>query len=273
MAKSSVAVLMYHALTEKPESEVHRVHIPVADFEEQMDWLAAEAYQVLPLKALVTSLKQGRSLPEKSVVLTFDDGYLSLYNYARPILHKHGFEATLFVTTDPVGLPAYSNLKGFDGAGQPSNDRPLTWPELAEMAEMGWAIESHSCSHPQLAQLNNAQMQHETRDCKKIIEAKLNRPVQYYAYPFGNYNRQSLAAITEAGYEAACSVHVGKTSLQSDVLRLPRVEINSADGLPTFIRKVETGYASDREKLRSRARNVLYASPIVKDLLSGVKGV
>lgn len=273
MPKNSVSVLMYHALTEKPESGVHRVHIPVAAFEEQMNWLASQAYQVLPLRTLVASLKQGHNLPEKRVVLTFDDGYLSLYNYAWPILKKHNFEATLFVTTDPVGLPAYSSLKGFEEAGQPVNDRPLTWPELGEMAQGGWAIEGHSCSHPQLAQLDLAQVRHEVVDCKKIIEEKLNRPVHYYAYPFGNYNRQSLTALAEAGYEAGCSVHIGKASNGSDILRLPRVEINSADDLPTFIRKVETGYASDREKLRSQARNLLYASPMVKDLLSGVKGV
>ena len=258
---------MYHALTEQPDSSVHRVHIPVAVFEEQMNWLAAQNYRVLPLAEAVAALEKGQSLPERSVVLTFDDGYLSLHRRARPVLAKHGFPATLFLTTDPVGLPAYGGLPGFDTAGQPAGDRPLTWEELREMVEATWSIEAHSCSHPKLPALSGEKLQHEIVGCKKVIEERLNRPVRYYAYPFGDYNRPALAQVRAAGYKAACSVHVGKAPAGGDALRLPRIEINTGDDLASFTRKVQTGYASDGEKLRSRVRNVLYASPAVKDLL------
>jgi peptidoglycan/xylan/chitin deacetylase (PgdA/CDA1 family) len=270
MSKPDIPILMYHALTEGQEAGVHRVHIPVAAFEEQMNWLAQQGYRALTMSEAVESLEKGQSLPERSVVITFDDGYLSLYRHARPILAKHSFAATLFVTTDPVGRPAYHELPGFEYEGQPKADRPLNWQELGELAEAGWAIEAHSCSHPHLSRLNQETLRHEIAGCKKIIEEHINRPVRYYAYPFGDYSRQTLAIIQAEGYKAACTVHVGKAPVGCDTLRLPRIEINTADNLTTFIRKVETGYVSDREKLRSQVRNLIYISPTVKDLIQTV---
>ncbi len=268
MTKTNVPILMYHALTVTAESNLHAVHITVAAFEEQMQWLYKEGYTVLPLSEAVEALENGKALPTRSVVLTFDDGYLSLYQYARPILKRLGFEATLFLTTDSVGLSAYGDLPNFTYEGQPSGDRPLTWEELAQMIEDGWTIDSHSCSHPHLSELTPQKLHHEIADCKKVIEEHLNRPVRYYAYPYGDYNRPTLAEIQAAGYKAACTVHVGKAPSRGDLLRLPRIEVNIEDTLPSFIRKVETGYASSNQMLRSRVRNLLYASPAVKDLLS-----
>jgi peptidoglycan/xylan/chitin deacetylase (PgdA/CDA1 family) len=135
------------------------------------------------------------------------------------------------------------------------------------MAEAGWVIEAHSCSHPKLSKLDNEKQRHELAGCKRAIEEHLNRPVRYYAYPFGDYNRQTLALMRETGYRGACSVHVGKAPAGGNPFRLPRIEINTGDNLDSFKRKVETGYASDREKLRSRLRDLLYASPAVKDLI------
>ncbi|HEX2909176.1 MAG TPA: polysaccharide deacetylase family protein [Chloroflexia bacterium] len=266
MTKQDIAILMYHAFLERFQPGAHPVHILQANFIEQMNWLAAQNYRTLRLDEAVTALAKGQALPERSVVLTFDDGYYSLHSFVRPLLARLGFVATLFLTTDPVDRPGYGDDWGIKAKNCPEKERPLSWAEVGELSSSGWDIEAHSCSHPYLSGLTPGALQYEVIECKDRIEAYLKVPVRYYAYPFGDYNRTVLQAVRNAGYKAACSVHTGKAS-GADLLRLPRIEINNRDNLERFQSKVETGYESGKERWRARVRNMAYFSPAVKDLL------
>ena len=260
-----IPVLMYHALVEKRTSHLHTVHITIEMFRQQMEWLAENGYNAITLDDMLagfeTKKKQG-----KYCVITFDDGYHSLYRYAMPLVKQYGFTATLYLTTGATGQPDFRNLLSLNPKTMPVNDKPLTWDEIKEMAGNGWHIQSHSISHADNSLLAPEQFNYEITESKKIIEQQLKQPVLHYAFPFGKYNAASLKLLNAAGYKTASTVHAGLCSSKNDLYRLPRLEINHADSLSSFAKKIETGFVSSKEKIRSSARNIIFSNPAIKDI-------
>src|ERR1700743_3130403 len=119
-----VPILMYHALVEKHTAKLHTVHITVEAFRIQMEWLAAQGYQAITINEMLNGFAASQS--GKYCVITFDDGYQSLYKYAMPILKQYGFCATLYLTTGAVDQNDFSNLKGLNLKTLPANDKPLS---------------------------------------------------------------------------------------------------------------------------------------------------
>lgn len=255
---------MYHALVEQPAPYLAPVHIERARFAEQMAWLAASGLLVRPLPAALAALRQpGAAGPV--VALTFDDGYLSLYTHARPLLAQYGFAATLFLTTGAVGEPSYDGQPPEFARSAPPGDRPLTWAELGELQRAGWAIESHGARHRPLAGLPPAALAQELGQSRAAIARHLGHTATHCAFPYGRYDRRTLRALAGAGYAAGFSVHTGPATPASDWRRLPRIEITAACDLPTFQQKVLTGYASPAARYRAQLRNWAYRVPAVRD--------
>ncbi|RYY16481.1 MAG: polysaccharide deacetylase family protein [Cytophagaceae bacterium] len=265
-----VSILMYHALVARHEPYQAAVHVEATRFAEQMAWLAASNCRVLPLAAALAALHQPASAAGPPIVaLTFDDGYHSLYTQARPVLAQYGFAASLFLTTDAVGQPSYAGQPPEFACSAPRHDRPLTWAELRALAAAGWAIESHGCSHRALAGRPAAEQAAELRQSRAYIAHELGRAPEFFAYPFGSYDRHTLRALGAAGYQAGCSVHTGPATPASDPRRLPRVELRAGCELTTFQQLVETGHASVAEQRRAGLRNLVYRWPLLKDALRG----
>jgi peptidoglycan/xylan/chitin deacetylase (PgdA/CDA1 family) len=260
-----VPILMYHALVEKRTTHLNRVHITVELFKQQMEWLAAKGYQAITIDDMLKNFAAKKNT-QKYCVITFDDGYLSLYKYALPLLKQYGFSATLYLSTAAVGENDFKKLPSLNLNTLPVNDKPLTWDEIKEMSKNGWAIESHSVSHADNSQLTAAQLIYEITESKKIIEQQLQKPVLHYAFPFGKYNAASLKIIKDAGYKTSATVHAGLCTSKNNLYRLPRLEMNADDTVSSFIKKIETGFVSPKEKLRSSARNIIFSNPKVKDI-------
>jgi peptidoglycan/xylan/chitin deacetylase (PgdA/CDA1 family) len=260
-----VPILMYHALVEKRTTHLNRVHITVELFKQQMEWLAAKGYEVVTIDDMLKNFAVKKNT-QKYCVITFDDGYLSLYKYALPLLRQYKFAATLYLSTAAVGENDFKKLPSLNFKTLPANDKPLAWDEIKEMSNNGWTIESHSVSHADNSQLTAPQLIHEITESKKIIEWQLQKPVLHYAFPFGKYNTISLKLVKEAGYKTATTVHAGLCTSKNDLYRLPRLEINADDSLSSFIKKIETGFVSPKEKLRSSARDILFSNSKVKDI-------
>jgi peptidoglycan/xylan/chitin deacetylase (PgdA/CDA1 family) len=266
-----IPVLMYHALVKKRTASLHTVHIEQTLFQQQVEWLAGEGFQSITIDAMLR-LFTDRNADGKYCVITFDDGYHSLYNYALPLLKDYGFSATLFLSTAAVGHNDFSTLTGLNTSTLPVDDKPLTWKEIKEMHQNGWSIQSHSISHADNSLLNKTQMLHEITGSKKIIEQKLHHPVLHYAFPFGKYNAESLQLLKEAGYESSFTVHAGLCSSKNNMYRLPRLEINHRDDLASFKKKVTSGFSTNKEKIRSSVRNAVFSNPKVKDISKKILG-
>ena len=201
-----VPILVYHQVNSDDELVSHSAYaLSTSQFEGQMHYLKERGYQCLSLKELLRPSKFEFHKPKKSFVLTFDDGYENFLTNAYPILHQCGFTATVFLSTDFVGI--HSSWQG-------SPDEPiLTWGQVKMLFDFGIDFGSHTCSHPRLLLLDNVQIRRELNNSKKSIEDKLGREIQYLAYPYGESNNEIQKFALEAGYEAACGVITGDRNI------------------------------------------------------------
>jgi len=211
----SLPILMYHAV--HPESSLISISPPI--FQRQMEWLSENEYHVLGLKHLATALREGSSLPERSIILTFDDGYECLYEFAMPVLARYNFPATVFLVTGHCG-------RMNDWAGQPANIPTLpilNWEQVIEMSQLGIEIGAHSMQHSRLDQDESEKITYEIRESKRLIEEKLNQPVISFAYPYGRFDPR-VYSLVQTEFVVACSTRLGLVSSNSDPWKLERVE-------------------------------------------------
>lgn len=196
-------------------------------FEQQLDWLAKNGWRVLRLSELSGFLSGRQALPPKSVVITIDDGYESVYRYAFPLLKKYGFTATLFVYSDFIGAR--------DG---------LSWAQLQEMASSEVIdIQSHSKSHRNLIERRNGETEtsyrsaidSEVRQPRALLEKRLQGVrVRHFAYPFGDANELVLETMGKAEQELGVTVNPGGNPFFSHPLMLRRTMIFGDHDLEDF---------------------------------------
>ena len=184
-------VLMYHDIKVTP---LNGFDVTREDFGKQLDWLQAHHYTTLSMDEYLAILESGKPFPEKSILLTFDDGYEGVYTQAVPELIKHNMKATFFVFKNGID----TKLVGYPY---------LTTAELKEMAANPlFSIESHTISHPDLTTLTAEQVQQELADSRAYLEKITGRPCLALAYPYGRSNPKVLEAVEAAGYKAAFSI-------------------------------------------------------------------
>lgn len=209
-------ILMYHSISNGSSP----LRIAPALFAEQMEWLSKNA-RVIPLSQVVGALEQRTPLPQRTVVLTFDDGFADFYTEAAPVLKRFGFSAIVFLPTAYCGL---TNA----WPGQPSwvEKQPLmTWEQIVELATEGVNFGAHSISHPVLTQLERSEAEREIVGSKREIEARIEQSVEYFSYPYGRWNA-GLCRVVRCYYRGACTTAARLLDGHADPLALPRVDAN-----------------------------------------------
>lgn len=207
---------MYHALDEQPSP----IAIRPAVFAWQMRWLHEHGYRAIPLSRLVQCLHRNEPLPQRAVVITFDDGFESIYTAAFPILAEYGFAATVFLVTGYCG-------RQNDWPHQPLAIpcRPLlAWPQIRQLHEHGIEFGAHTITHPWLDRLAPADIEREVLASKAAIEDQLGHAVHVFAYPYGRYT-PAVRAIVGRAFSGACSTRLGLVESGSDPLALERIEM------------------------------------------------
>ncbi len=193
----TVPILIYHGFSREKTGELIVLE---AAFKEQMRYLKENGYSVISLDQLFDFLEFKGQIPEKSVVITFDDGWSSLYDIAFPVLRAYGFSATIFVYTDFIG-----------------NKKALSWKQLLELVKNGFDVQSKTRTHRDMTKLNEGEsfkeyfkaVKMEISQSKRIIEEKLKRKCKYMAYPYGKTNSLVTALLKQEGYCAAFTVKRG----------------------------------------------------------------
>jgi peptidoglycan/xylan/chitin deacetylase (PgdA/CDA1 family) len=227
---------MYHAV-DRPQSSLEAsLCCDPAAFAIQMDYLHRNRYAVIPLAQLVRALREGSELPQRAVVITFDDGLSCSCETALPILGRFGFPATIFVV---AGLVDRSN-EWLHAAGFPAR-RMLSAAGLRSLVAAGCEVGSHSLTHPWLSRLPLSAARAEVRDSKSRLEDLVGRPVAHFAYPYGDYTAAVRDSVMEAGYAAACSTRWGRFHASRRLFALRRVEIRGQDSLLQFATKLRLG--------------------------------
>ncbi|MEO7932430.1 MAG: polysaccharide deacetylase family protein [Chthoniobacterales bacterium] len=191
-------VLCYHRFEDRPKDSLA---IKPSEFEAQMAELKANNITVIGMQDFLAWRRNEKAMPVKAAVITIDDGYLSGYKVAWPILKKFGFPFTMFVYTNYI--------KG----GPNSGGQSMSWEQLAEMRDAGVDIQSHTVSHADLRMKKahpadyDKWLDSELGDSKRIIENQLGIQVKALAYPYGLHNEIVRAAGLKAGYEALFTVY------------------------------------------------------------------
>lgn len=187
---AEVPILLYHNISETYINGQADMHITPAMFEEHMQTLSSAGYTAVS----ITEAASGAAMPEKPVVITFDDGYYSNYEFGYPILQKYGMCGTIFVITDKMG--------NFD-----TSYRHFDWQTAREMENSGTIeILSHTNSHSRLSQVSDIQLVLELRQSKYIIEKELDKKCNILAAPYGDFDERTFIQAGKAGYEAICRV-------------------------------------------------------------------
>jgi peptidoglycan/xylan/chitin deacetylase (PgdA/CDA1 family) len=200
-APARVPILMYHEIAQ-PTQTHSRLAVSPENFAAQLGYLRSAGFTTLTAAELSARLAVGtRPLPDRPVVLTFDDGYADFHRRAMPVLAQHGFTATLFVTT---GWEQDPDLRRF------APGRMLNRTQLAEVAAAGIEVGGHTRSHPQLDQLPEPLVREELRASKRWLEDEIGLAVPGLAYPFGYSSPLVRRVAREAGYRYAHAVATGR---------------------------------------------------------------
>ena len=210
-----IPILMYHhigGLPAQPDRLRLNLTLSVAHFTAHLAYFRDNGYQTVTLNDVVAAMYGEADLPEKPIVLTFDDGYLDHYTNAFPLLQESGFTATFFIVTSLVGDGEY-----------------VTWEQLREMAAAGMRIEAHGLTHRDLREIGSGGIRHEAVQARQTLEEEIGQPVRFYCYPAGKYTDQTPALMAEAGYLGAVTVQHGLIASPGARYELPRVRIHRGD--------------------------------------------
>jgi peptidoglycan/xylan/chitin deacetylase (PgdA/CDA1 family) len=261
-------ILMYHSISPAAAPGFSRFAMHPADFAGHMAFLADAGYQSLTVTEAMAAQDRRQPLPERSVVLTFDDGFADFHTTALPILRQHRLRATLFVTTGYVG-----------GTGRwladcDEQDRQMIgWSQLREAAAEGVEIGAHSHTHPQLDRLDTTKLAGEIRRPKVLLEDQLGLPVNTFAYPFGYWDRATRVAVEAAGYDSACGVDDLPARGAQNRLVLPRLTVNAGTSVEQLRQLLNLRPSSSavavvglKRGLWRAARRVTHVHPQWRDL-------
>ena len=223
-----VPILIYHGFssdTAKTKTIVSR-----QNFVEQMQFLKDNDYQVVSMDDFFDFLEFKRELPTKSVVLTIDDGWCSLYEIAFPVLKQYGYPVTLFLYTDLV-----------------HDNTCLSWGQVREMHQSGFTVGSHSKTHRDLTAPNAeesfgqyfAAVQGEVNDAERLINKQLGFTPEYFAYPYGASNELLIAFLKKKGYRGGFKVSPGGNPFYTDRFQVKRSVIYGDYDISSFAEKLK----------------------------------
>lgn len=230
-ADPGVPILLYHRFH---PSVPGSTTVTTPAFEEQLGWLAEHHYKVERLASVVAALRGGAPLDPTSVAITVDDGRRSQYTEMFPIILRYKVPVTLFIYTDAISYEPDA----------------LTWEEIDEMLKSGLVdVQSHTCSHPDFdkerarrgATDYAAFVAKELERSKATLVARIQRPVEFLAWPYGIFDRDLERAAAAAGYSAAFAVedHIARPG--GDIYAVPRLVVSDADRGERFERLLNGG--------------------------------
>jgi len=233
---ADVPIFMYHYISASPSAQDHirvGLSVPPEMFEAQLKLLSDNGYTTISLRDLYEFLAVGKALPDKPIILTFDDGYLDNYTNAFPILQKYGMIGTFFVLTGPAddGESAY-----------------LTWDMITEMSNAGMDIQLHSREHLDMRNRSFDWLVFQIIGGRQSIEGHTGKPVIFMAYPSGKYDAAVLHFLRGNNFWAAVTTASGVTHTLSEPLLWDRVRISGQMDLRAFARMLDLNMAASHTR-------------------------
>jgi peptidoglycan/xylan/chitin deacetylase (PgdA/CDA1 family) len=243
MTRTAIPILLYHAVAERPPAGQASYTVTPAAFREHVHAIAAAGRSALTVAELGAALRGERALPERPVLVTFDDGFADVRPAIEALLGA-GLAATAYVTSGWVG-----------------RERMLSATAVRELAQLGARVElgAHSVTHPRLDELPPARAAAEIADSKSALEQLAQAPVASFAYPHGSYDRRVRAATVAAGFSAAAAVKNALSHPGDDPFALARVTVMH-DTRTERIERLLAGTGAPLAWRRERLRTCGYRS-------------
>jgi peptidoglycan/xylan/chitin deacetylase (PgdA/CDA1 family) len=207
-----IPILMYHVVSAPPAGTVNaELWVAGSRFASEMRALRKAGYWAITLRQAFDAWQHGGPLPRHPVVVSFDDGYLSQYTHARPVLAKLGWPGVLNLELRNLGA------KG------------ITEHEVRGLMADGWEIDSHTLTHPDLTTVGDARLRQELVGSRRELRRRFgSRAAEFFCYPAGRYDARVVAAVRAAGYRGATTVDEGLGE-RGEPFTLKRVRVNGSD--------------------------------------------
>ena len=212
LAAESAVVLMYHRFG---ESNYPSTNVTLEQFESHLVEIRQGGYTVIPLPALVKAVRDGQPLAEKTIAISIDDAFLSVYRDAWPRFKKAGIPFSLFVATDPVDKRA----GGY-----------MSWDQIRELRDGGVTIGSQTATHPHMPMMSADRNKAELDSSNERFRKELGSVPTLIAYPYGEYSLAVGKVARDAGFVAGFGQHSGVVNSKSDFFYLPRFAFNESFG-------------------------------------------
>jgi len=210
--RHEVPIFMYHEVAgpEGMQALAGRIQlgyvVTTEQFESHLRTLRDLGAKSVNLEQVTQWVRNGTPIPERSVVITFDDGFEGNYTTALPLLEKYGFTATFFVATNRIG-----------------DEVMMSWEQLREMGARGMSIESHTASHPLLSTLTRDETRSELAVSRQVLEQQLGKQVRFISLPNGDSNGWYHDLARETGYAGGCGSQFGCNDRGADPYCLRRI--------------------------------------------------
>jgi len=236
-------ILMYHMVRDHIDgAKFNKLRVKPTEFEKQIAWMKSEGFHFVTMHELQENWGQH---PAKTVAITFDDGYLDNLENAYPVLEKYQAKATIYVVVDRHDRDWSTYKKAHHNSGELMREPKLDDAQVKQLADSGLIeIGSHTLTHANLNELDDADCLRELVDAKQQLEQLIAQPVTSFAYPFGIYSDRDVKLARQAGYSNAVTTVEGIDGLQPDFMQLQRIKISGKDSLFTVKLRFKIGQRS-----------------------------
>jgi peptidoglycan/xylan/chitin deacetylase (PgdA/CDA1 family) len=228
-------ILTYHRVAPSGSQALAPYRVTPEMFEAHLRYLRDGGYYSVSLEDWQAAMQEHTPLPGRAVLITFDDGYKDIQEYAYPLLSQYGFTAMVFLVADEVG--GSNRWDHRFGEQLPL----LGWDEIHQLSAAGFAFGSHSASHRDLRDVSPIEVVRQALRSRRILEAGLKLPVRAFAYPHGGENRLIRHILGACGYIFGLTTQPSRCSLWDPLLALPRLDMHGMDRFEDFVRKLADG--------------------------------
>lgn len=225
-------ILMYHRVAPTGAAATARYRVSPERFEEQLRYLRDSGFYSVRLDEWRAAMEARRPLPGRGVLITFDDGFQDVQDYAWPLLSRYGFTAHVFLVADHIGGTNVWDQKF--GETVPL----LGWESIRALQDEGVGFGAHTCSHRPLNALAPDAVVEEGLRARLLLERELGRPVTSVAYPYGDADGAVQQLMGACGYTSGFTCRPGRAQLHEGPLDLPRLEVLGTRGLADFIAQI-----------------------------------